>query len=39
MLARDDDLNMVFFRSQGMMGGPFVQLEMPLDPRQDRAGG
>ncbi len=39
MLARDDDLNMAFFRSQGMMGGPFVQLEMPLDPRRDRAGG
>ncbi len=30
MLARDDELNMTFFRSQGMMGGPFVQLEMPL---------
>ena len=30
MLARDDDLNMTFFRSQGMMGGPFIQLEMPL---------
>ena len=31
MLARDDDLNMAFFRSQGMMGGPFIQLEMSLD--------
>jgi len=31
MLARDDELNMAFFRSQGMMGGPFIQLEMPLD--------
>lgn len=31
MLARDDNLNMVFFRSQGMMGGPFIQLEKPLD--------
>jgi len=30
MLARDDQLNMAFFRSQGMMGGPFIQLEMPL---------
>lgn len=30
MLARDDTLNMAFFRSQGMMGGPFIQLEMPL---------
>ncbi len=31
MLARDDELNMAFFRSQGMMGGPFIQLEMALD--------
>jgi ribosomal protein S18 acetylase RimI-like enzyme len=31
MLARDDDLNMAFFRSQGMWGGPFLQLEKPLD--------
>ena len=31
MLARDDELNMAFFRSQGMMGGPFIQLEMSLD--------
>ncbi len=30
MLARDDTLNMAFFRSQGMMGGAFIQLEMPL---------
>ncbi len=30
MLARKDELNMTFFRSQGMMGGPFIQLEMPL---------
>ncbi|MEE8515151.1 MAG: GNAT family N-acetyltransferase [Alphaproteobacteria bacterium] len=30
MLGRDDALNMSFFRSQGMMGGPFIQLEMPL---------
>jgi hypothetical protein len=22
---------MAFFRSQGMRGGPFIQLEMPLD--------
>jgi len=27
MLARDDALNMAFFRSQGMMGGAFIQLE------------
>lgn len=31
MLARDDALNMAFFRSQGMMGGSFIELEMPLD--------
>lgn len=30
MLARDDELNMAFFRSQGMTGGPFIQLDMPL---------
>lgn len=30
MLARDDELNMAFFRSQGMMGGPFIQLEMDV---------
>ena len=30
MLARDDELNMAFFRSQGMMAGPFIQLESPL---------
>jgi ribosomal protein S18 acetylase RimI-like enzyme len=37
MLARDDELNMAFFRSQGMMGGPFIQLEMPLDRRRNGA--
>jgi ribosomal protein S18 acetylase RimI-like enzyme len=31
MLARDDALNMAFFRSQGMRGGSFIELEMPLD--------
>ncbi|MFM2129456.1 MAG: hypothetical protein RL477_1002 [Pseudomonadota bacterium] len=30
MLARDDGLNMAFFRSQGMRGGSFIELEMPL---------
>jgi ribosomal protein S18 acetylase RimI-like enzyme len=30
MLARDDRLVMSFFRSQGMMAGPFVQLEKDL---------
>jgi ribosomal protein S18 acetylase RimI-like enzyme len=34
MLARDDELNMTFFRSQGMMAGPFIQLEMPLGEDQ-----
>ncbi len=37
MLARDDSLNMAFFRSQGMMGGPFIQLEMPVGPPRDGA--
>ncbi|MEE2746020.1 MAG: GNAT family N-acetyltransferase [Pseudomonadota bacterium] len=31
MIARDDTLNMSFFRSQGMMAGPFIELEKPLD--------
>ncbi len=31
MLARDDHLLMSFFRSQGMMAGPYVQLEMDLE--------
>jgi ribosomal protein S18 acetylase RimI-like enzyme len=40
MLARDDALNMAFFRSQGMMGGAFIQLEMQLEDLQlDRDGG
>ncbi len=39
MLARDDELNMAFFRSQGMMGGPFIQLEMGLPgPANDGTG-
>jgi ribosomal protein S18 acetylase RimI-like enzyme len=33
MVARDDELIMSFFRSQGMMGGPFIELEMPLVER------
>ena len=32
MIARDAQLVMSFFRSQGLMAGPFVQLEMDLDP-------
>jgi ribosomal protein S18 acetylase RimI-like enzyme len=35
MLARNDELNMAFFRSQGMRGGPFIQLEMPLAGYRD----
>ncbi len=31
MIARKDQLNMSFFRAQGMMGGPFIELEKPLD--------
>jgi GNAT superfamily N-acetyltransferase len=31
MLARDNHLMLSFFRSQGMMAGPSIQLEMPLD--------
>lgn len=31
MLRRDAQLIMSFFRSQGMMAGPFVQLEKDLD--------
>jgi len=31
MLARDAELVMSFFRSQGMMGGPFIQLEKDID--------
>lgn len=30
MLSRDDLLNLRFFRSQGMMAGPFIQLEKAL---------
>jgi GNAT superfamily N-acetyltransferase len=31
MLARDNHLIMSFFRSQGMMAGPYIQLEKELD--------
>jgi GNAT superfamily N-acetyltransferase len=30
MLARTDSLNLRFFRSQGMMAGPFIELEKEL---------
>jgi GNAT superfamily N-acetyltransferase len=32
MLARDAHVIMSFFRGQGMMAGPSIQLEMDLDP-------
>ena len=31
MLARDNTVILSFFRSQGMMAGPFVELEMELE--------
>ena len=31
MVARNDRLDMAFFRSQGMMAGPFIELEKALD--------
>lgn len=31
MIARDDPLNMSFFRAQGMMAGPFIELEKPIE--------
>ena len=31
ILARDNTLVLSFFRSQGMMAGPFIPLEMSLD--------
>ncbi len=31
MLARDDTTILSFFRSQGMMAGPFIELETTLD--------
>ena len=31
MLARDNHLVLAFFRSQGMMAGPFIELETTLD--------
>ena len=30
MVAREDQLNMSFFRAQGMMAGPFIELEKPV---------
>ena len=30
MVARKDQLNMSFFRAQGLMGGPFIELEKTI---------
>jgi ribosomal protein S18 acetylase RimI-like enzyme len=38
LLARDNTLILSFFRSQGMMAGPFIPLEMDLE-RRDANGG
>ncbi|MGZ5130294.1 MAG: hypothetical protein ACXWJ1_03470 [Caldimonas sp.] len=32
MLTRENTLILSFFRSQGMMAGPLISLEMDLDP-------
>ncbi|MCB1368948.1 MAG: N-acetyltransferase, partial [Rhodobacteraceae bacterium] len=31
MVARQNQLHMAFFRSEGMMAGPYLQLEKELD--------
>lgn len=31
MVPRDNQLHMAFFRSEGMVAGPYIQLEMDLD--------
>ena len=33
LLARDNNLVLSFFRSQGMMAAPFIPLELDLEPR------
>jgi len=38
MLARDNQLILAFFRSQGMMAAPFIPLELRLEARDRRAG-
>lgn len=37
MLARDNQLILSFFRSQGMMAAPFIPLEIDLEPAGDAA--
>lgn len=34
MVARDATLLLSFFRAEGMTAGPFVELEMPIDPTE-----
>ena len=31
MVARDGDLPLLFFRSEGMIAGPYIQLEKDID--------
>ncbi len=31
MVARDNRLHLLFFRGEGMMAGPYIQLEKDLD--------
>ncbi len=38
MLARDNTLILSFFRSQGMMAGPLISLEMDLDASDEASG-
>jgi L-amino acid N-acyltransferase YncA len=35
MVARENTLHMSFFRSEGMMAGPYLQLEKSLDENQE----
>ena len=31
MVARQNQLHMAFFRSEGMVAGPYIQLEMDIE--------
>jgi hypothetical protein len=31
MVARDNRLHLMFFRGEGMMAGPYIQLEKDID--------
>lgn len=37
MVARENTLHMTFFRSEGMMAGPYLQLEKSLDENPEEA--